>query len=65
VKRVAIGSALAATAGAAMIVPLLIGWEGLPRPWGFLLGLVVGLTGGTGVALAVCGLVQCSRGSDA
>ena len=63
VHKLALGSALAAVGGSIIVFSLLFGWNGLPRPWSFLVGLAGGLTGGAGVALAVCGLVHCARRS--
>jgi hypothetical protein len=58
-QRLALGSALAAVGGAIIVLSLLLGWNELPRPWSFLVGLAAGLTGGIGVPLAVCGLLHC------
>jgi len=63
VQRLALGSALAAVGGATIMLSLLFGWNELARPWSFLVGFAGGLTGGAGVAIAVCGLFQCGRHS--
>jgi hypothetical protein len=63
VHRLVLGSALATIGGATIMLSLLLGWNELARPWGFLVGFAGGLTGGAGVAIAVCGLFQCGRHS--
>ena len=63
VHKLAVGSALAAIGGATIMLSLVFGLNELARPWSFLVGFAGGLTGGTGVAIAVCGLFQCGRHS--
>jgi hypothetical protein len=61
--KLALGSALAVLGGAAVLLSPMLGWSDLARPWSFLVGFASGLSGGLGVALAVCGLVQYARRS--
>jgi hypothetical protein len=60
-RKIALGSALAAIGGASIMLSLMLGWNELARPWSFIIGFAGGLTGGAGVALALCGLLQCAR----
>ena len=60
-RKLALGSVLAVAGGTVITLSLLLGWGELARPWSFLIGFAGGLTGGLGVALAVCGLVHYSR----
>jgi len=62
-KKIALGSALSAIAGAGITLTAILGWASLARPWGFLLGFVLGVMSGIGVALAIAGLLE-SRRSD-
>jgi hypothetical protein len=52
---------LAGIGGLGIVLSVLLGWSAVPRPWGFLLGFVVGLLAGLGVALAVSGFVERRR----
>jgi hypothetical protein len=61
--KIALGSALAGVGGLGIVLSVLLGWSAAPRPWGFLLGFVVGLLAGLGVALTVSGLVERRRGA--
>ena len=61
-KRMAIGSALACIAGAGVVLSAILGWSEASQPWGFLLGLVLGILLGLGATLAVSGLVEYGRG---
>jgi peptidoglycan/LPS O-acetylase OafA/YrhL len=61
-KRMAVGSALACIAGLAIVLSAIFGWSGASQPWGFLLGLVLGILVGLGATLAVSGLVEHRRG---
>jgi predicted ABC-type sugar transport system permease subunit len=59
--KIALGSMLAGIGGLGIVLSVLQGWSAVPRPWGFLLGFVVGLLAGLGVALAVSGFVERRR----
>ena len=61
-KRMAIGSALACFASLGIVLSAVFGWSGASQPWGFLLGLVLGILVGLGATLAVSGLVEHGRG---
>jgi len=61
VQKRALGAVLATIGGATIALSLMLGWSALPRPWGFLIGFAAGITGGTGVPLAVCGLLHVAR----
>jgi hypothetical protein len=58
----AAGSALATVSGAGIVLSAILGWSGAPRPWGFLLGLVLGLMAGLGMSLAVAGMIEYRQG---
>jgi len=60
--KIAAGSALASVAAIAMVLTPILGWSSAPRPWGFVLGFVVGVLAGLGATLAVAGLIECRRG---
>jgi hypothetical protein len=63
IQKLALGAALATIGGVSIMLSLLFGWNELARPWSFIIGFGGGLVGGSGVALALCGLVECARGS--
>jgi hypothetical protein len=56
------GSAFAAVAVLGMVLSPILGWSSAPRPWGFILGFVVGVLAGLGATLTVSGLVERRRG---
>ena len=60
--KIALGSVMATFAALGIVLSLLLGWSAAPRPWGFLLGFVVGLLAGLGVTLALSGLIDRRRG---
>jgi hypothetical protein len=59
--RLGIGSALSAIGALGIVLSLLLEWSEAPRPWGFLLGFVLGLLAGLGVTLALSGLIELRR----
>ena len=59
--KTSLGSALSAIAGAGIVLSAIFGWTSLIRPWGFLLGFVLGVASGLGVALAILGLLEIRR----
>ena len=60
-RKLALGAVLTTIGGVTIALSLMLGWSALPRPWGFVIGFGAGVTGGTGVPLAVCGLLQGAR----
>lgn len=62
-KKLGIGAALAAIAGAGIAISLILDWTSLARPWGFILGFVFGVAAGTGVVLTVAGMLARGRPS--
>jgi len=60
--KIALGSVLATGGALGMVLSLLLGWSAAPRPWGFLLGFVVGVIAGLGATLSVSGLIERRRG---
>ncbi len=60
--KIALGSVLATVGALGMVLSLLLGWSAAPRPWGFLLGFVVGVIAGLGATLSVSGLIERRRG---
>ena len=60
--KIALGSVLATVGALGMVLSLLLGWSAAPRPWGFLLGFVVGVLAGLGATLSVSGLIERRRG---
>jgi predicted ABC-type sugar transport system permease subunit len=61
--KIALGSVLATIGALGMVLSLLLGWSAAPRPWGFLLGFVVGVLAGLGATLSVSGLIERRRGN--
>jgi F0F1-type ATP synthase assembly protein I len=60
--KIAVGSVLSSLGALGMVLPLLLEWTAAPRPWGFLLGFVVGVVAGLGTTLAIAGLIERRRG---
>ena len=56
------GSVMALIGVAGIILGPAIGLASLDRPWSFIVGFVVGIIGGLGVALSVAGLIEKRRG---
>jgi hypothetical protein len=59
--KIVIGGALAALGGAGISLSSIFGWVALSRPWGFLLGFILGISTGIGVVLAIVGMLECRR----
>jgi hypothetical protein len=60
-QKTSLGSALATVGGAGIALSAILGWTSLVRPWGFLLGFVLGVAAGAGAALAIAGLLEYRR----
>ena len=56
--KLSLGAAMATLAALAIVLSLLFGWSGAPRPWGFLLGFLEGLFTGLGATFVVAGLIE-------
>ena len=56
--KMGLGAALACVGALGAVLSLLLGWSAAPRPWGFLLGFLAGVSAGSGAALAIAGLIQ-------
>ena len=61
-RKIAIGSVLSSFAAAGIVLSSIFGWSGSPRPWGFLLGFVLGILAGLGATLAVAGFIDYRKG---
>ncbi len=57
-KKLGIGAALAVCGGLGMILAPTLGLTMLESPWSFLIGMLVGVFAGSGVALSVFGLLS-------
>jgi len=60
-KKLALGSFLTSTAGTGIILASIFGWSGSPRPWGFVLGFVLGILTGLGTTFIIAGLIEHRR----
>jgi len=60
-QKISLGSVLATMAGTGIALSAIFDWTSLTRPWGFLLGFVLGVAAGTGVVLAIAGLLEHRR----
>ncbi len=61
--KLALGSVLSTFGALAIVLSLLLDWTAAPRPWGFLIGFVVGMLTGLGATLALSGLIERRRGN--
>ncbi len=59
--KIGLGAALSTIAGAGIALSAILGWTSLARPRGFTVGFVFGIAAGTGIVLAVAGLLECRR----
>ena len=57
-SKLGLGAVLAVVGGAGIVLGLILGVGDLGRPWSFLLGFVLGITSGIGVALSISGLLD-------
>ena len=60
--KLGLGSALACIGALGIVLSFLLGWTAAPRPWGFLLGFLVGVLAGLGATMAISGLIDLRRG---
>ena len=60
-QKIALGSVLATTAGAGIILSVILEWTALIRPWGFLLGFFLCIAAGIGVVLTIAGLMAVNK----
>lgn len=56
-QKMVSGSMLILSAGAAVVLSLVLNWSEAPRPWGFLLGFIQGIAMGLGAVLALAGMI--------
>ena len=56
--KIALGSVLSTLGALGIVLSVLLEWTVLPRPWGFLLGFVLGVAAGLGATLAIAGLIE-------
>jgi predicted ABC-type sugar transport system permease subunit len=59
--KLGIGSVLATFGALGIVLSIILEWTAAPRPWGFLLGLGLGVTTGLGAALSIAGLIEYRR----
>ena len=60
-QKIPLGAALASIAGTGIALSSIFGWTSLVRPWGFLVGFVLGVAAGAGVVMAIAGLLDHRR----
>jgi F0F1-type ATP synthase assembly protein I len=60
-QKISLGAALASIAGTGIALSSIFGWTSLVRPWGFLVGFVLGVAAGAGVVMAIAGLLEHRR----
>jgi hypothetical protein len=60
-QKIALGSVLASMGAAGIALSSLLGWASLDRPWGFLLGFLLGMAAGAGTVLVIAGLLEIRR----
>jgi len=60
-QKISLGSVLASVAGTGIALSAIFGWTSLARPWGFLVGFVLGVAAGAGVVLAIAGFLEHRR----
>jgi hypothetical protein len=63
-QKLGLGAPLAAVAALAAILLPALGLTDVGRPWGFLLGFLVGVGAGLGGTLAIVGLLERRAGSS-
>jgi predicted ABC-type sugar transport system permease subunit len=56
--KLGIGSVLSTFGALGIVLSLILEWTALPRPWGFLLGFVLGVATGLGVILSIRRLIE-------
>ena len=61
-QKLVTGSMLTTVSIAGIFLSLLLGWSKISSPWDFFLGFVLGVSAGTGAALAVWGLFELKSG---
>jgi len=60
-QKISLGSALASLAGAGIALSYILDWTSLVRPWGFLVGFILGVATGTGTVLVIAGFLENRR----
>jgi predicted ABC-type sugar transport system permease subunit len=60
--KIGLGSVLSTFGVLGIVLSLLLDWTAAPRPWGYLLGFVVGVVTGLGVTLVIAGLIDHRQG---
>lgn len=61
-QKTAIGAVLDTLAGVGIALSIVFGWTSIDRPWGFLLGFLLGLASGLGTVLVISGLLGMRKG---
>lgn len=61
--KLGLGSVMSTFGALGIVLSLLLEWTAAPEPWGFLLGVVLGLAAGLGVTLVIAGLIEKKRNS--
>jgi hypothetical protein len=56
--KMAFGALLSICGGIGIVLGPSFGLADLGRPWSFIIGFAVGVSGGIGAVLAICGLIE-------
>jgi predicted ABC-type sugar transport system permease subunit len=60
-QKLGLGSVFATFGALGIVLSMMLEWTALPRPWGFLLGFILGVATGLGVLLSIKGLLEHRR----
>ncbi len=59
--KMGLGAALATVGTLGIVLSFLLGWTEAVRPWGYIVGFIVGVITGLGATLSIAGLLERRR----